>query len=716
MSDQDIRIRIGVVTDASASSVMQPIEQSVRRTRRAIDAEMRAASKAIASEMQKGTTSGERAWQKLEREVEREAEQILKAQERAEKLAAREFERGEKAKTQSAKKEAQERERIAARAAREQARTEKAAAREVENLRKAREKAAPFYQQDMFGSGGAIGVGRRAGIRVSRGTAMAWGLTGRAASAAMGIGRDILGGIGVDTDLSSLVAKSQEQQSLATKISNSGYVPGTDLVAPGTILSEARAAGNATGTDTTEVLKAIQDFVGKTGDLRTARDTIGDMAKLSRATGTDLSDMANAAAEVANNLQGVPDKAAATKQIMQQIAGQGKLGAVEIKDLASQMAKLASTSAQFKGGAAKNLATFGVIAQEAKLHGGAASATQAATSTMALANTLTTKSTIRHWKEMGLTPFSDAKQTTLADPKELIIAALKRTGGNLEALKTLFPSSQGMRAVRGFANVFNAAGGGKKGEQAVRDEFDTLSKAQLDNAEVSRAFAASMQNSDAQVTVFNNKMAEVAEQLAGAVLPAFKDLAPAVVNTTTAFVNAVDEFMGTKAPREQQEAISTEITAIQDRGKVQRSVQRDPATGQLTMPAESQQLLQSDASKLAERLLRQKKIVAEDHEVAAGLGERLSNAHGFMETIEAPSKWLGDLVTGKQSAAKDKERIDRQEQSSLESQQSITNDLLRDIRDKLANGELRVIPRTGPTVSGTGRDPGGADVDQDGGH
>lgn len=720
MSENEIRIRVGIVADASASSVMTPIEQSVRRTRRVIDAEMRAAAKSIAGEMTKGTTSAERSWQKLELELEREANRMLAAQERAQRQATREFERGERQKTAAARREAAQRARI-----------EKEAAREIERERKASEKAVPFYAQDlgkMLGRGGAIGIGRRAGIRVGTGIAVGFGLAGAALSTAAGIGRDFLGGIGVDTELSSLVSKGVDQQSLATKISNAAYVPGTELVSPSTILSEARATGNETGTDTTEVLKALQDFVGKTGDLQTARDTIGDMAKLSRATGTELSDMANAAAEVTNNLGDVPNKAALTKQIMQQISGQGKLGAVEIRDLASQMAKLAATSSKFKGGAAANIATFGVIAQESKLHGGSATATQAATSVMALASSLTTGSTVKHWKAMGLTPFTDKGQTMLSDPKALIVAALKRTGGNLQQLGTLFGGRQAMRAVSGFASIYSEAGGGDKGVKAVEDEFERLTKAQLDNEEVQRAFAASMQTTEAQVTVFNNKMAAVVESLAGNVLPAFEKLAPEVADFAGSLANLVAEATGANQAKADEDAASAAGKGAKDldllngtAGEANAADVGIEGAGNKKVKVYSQEQLDvmnrhgAARGKAMAELQQEAKTRAEQADEAESatawynIGGRIANAGRKalgMESYEDKATRL------RQESASDTQKFDE-----LNTEQRETNKVLRDVY--LAIKEGNAIARrstSAPALGGAGRDSGVADVEQDGGH
>jgi hypothetical protein len=532
----DIRLRVGIAVDSNPAAVMAPIEQAVKRTRKSVEADMRAAGKAVEKETKAGLTSAERSWKQHERDIERMANQILKDEEKTLKASAKAADQAERQKTASAKREAAERIREAKREAQERSRAMAKATHEIER-QKQRE------ARTLGGSGGG-GRQRSRGVNIGAITSSLAGYGGSAVSAAAGLAREFMGGMGVDTDLSSHIAQAQQQQILSTQISNAGYVPGTQLVDPKDILRGARQVGNETGTDATEALQALQAFVSKTGDLDTGRRTLKDMAILSKATGSNLSDMSDAAAEVTNNLEGVPDKAGVTSKIMQQIAGEGKLGAVEIKDLASQMAKLASASSRFQGGAVANIATLGVLAQESKLRGGSASATQAATAVTAFASTLGKGATLKNWRAMGITPYADKGNTTLSDPMSIIKAALRATNGNQEKLNKLFPSEQAKRGVYGFANVFNEAGGGAKGLAAVDEEFKRLSEAMLANEEVQRAYAARMKDSDSSVTTFNNHMTEVAGQLASAVLPAFEGLAPRVVAATTSFADMVSELTG----------------------------------------------------------------------------------------------------------------------------------------------------------------------------
>jgi len=357
------------------------------------------------------------------------------------------------------------------------------------------------------------------------------GAAAYAGRAAMGLAR----GAGIDTSFESLVAKNVNEEKIAQQIANSGYMPGMagpngKIVARQSLLAETRQTGMETGTERGELLEGMQKFVGLTGDLNLARGLMGDLAKLSRATGASFADVASSSAEVANVLGDIPDKGHATLAIMQQIAGQGKLGAVEVRDLATQMAKIATQAVKFKGGAAENIALLGVVAQEAKGRGGATNAAQATTAVARFADQLTQKTVIRKMDAAGINVFADKGHTQLKQAPEVIKAILSYTKGDLGKLSGLMQSSIARKAIGGFADIYSKTNGTDEQKiAAVTAEFSRLQSAQLTTEEVTRAFGESMETSEARAKVFNEKMAEVADGIRGQLGPAlFTYLLPAI--------------------------------------------------------------------------------------------------------------------------------------------------------------------------------------------
>lgn len=632
----EIRIKVGVALDANAEAVLAPIERASKRVKKTVESEMGAAGKAVGDHTMAGARKAAAALEKLESDARREAARILKAHVTAEKEL-----------TRAKAHEIRERERAERQAATARERIERDAARAIVAARKNEEKrqANSLLRRDILTGkaiqpgGGAIGIGRRAGIRTSKGVALAYGLGGRALSSMTDIGLDFAHGLGADTDLGSHVQKAQAQRSLANKISASGYVPGTNLVDPNEIIAKAREVGNATGTDTSDALEALEAFVGKTGELKTGLESMEHLAVLSKATGTHLADMSNAAAEVSNQLGDVPNKGKVVYEIMKQIAGQGKLGAVEIKDLASQMAKIGAAASRFAGGAEKNIATLGAIAQEAKLRGGAASATQAATSVTAFATGLTKGATFKNWRTFrapvkgqpgkfeGLNPYTDSSHRELSDPMEIIKAGISATRGDQTKLSKLFPSSQGFRAVSGFASVYNQAYSSTKGTdeqkdiagiKAITDEFERLKSAQLDELEVHRAFAKTMQQGDSKAAIFNNKMTEIADRLTAVVLPHLDEFGNVLEHTAETVAGAFEAIFPEAKRQSQSETAEGLVGKEKATENVLKKTEIDKATGKKIYSAEAfdvakNQMVQRNASiaKLQQQVAEERSGAAE---------------------------------------------------------------------------------------------------------
>ena len=437
-----------------------------------------------------------------------------------------------------------------------------------------------------------------------------------AASYAARVASNLATGIGVDTDFASMMSHVTAQQKVAQQISNSGYMPGQDgangqIVGSRALMQQARAVGNATGTDTGDVLGGLQAFVKKTGDLDLGRRSLEGMAKLARATGTSFEETADAAAEISNHLGDIPNKGEAVQSVMRQIAGQGKMGAVEISDMARQMAKIAATANSYEGGGAKNIAILGVLAQEAKLQGGATTASQAATSVASVATDLSKSTTMRNWRKYGISAFTDDSHRTLKSAPEIIKLAIQASGGDLQKLGELMPNKASARGLRGFANVYTEHGGGTAGLQAVDDEFKRLVSQQMRTEEVDRAFAESMKLSEAKVTIFNNKMQEVAEQFAGALLPAFEQLAPAVLGASEAVARfATSMFVG-GATGDQRSAQELEADSIKHMSLLRSTSHRD-ARGNMVYDEKVVQMIKQDVERRGQLMPKLKQDVYAD--------------------------------------------------------------------------------------------------------
>jgi hypothetical protein len=363
----------------------------------------------------------------------------------------------------------------------------------------------------------------------------------RTMRAAGGFALSMAKGAGVDLDMGRMVGKSVEMGKAAQDLSNSAYQPGEKgaagrRVAASTIESEAMSAANKAALDPMRALEGMQAFVSTTGDLQTAREIIGELGVLSRATGTDFGDMVAASGEVSAKLGDIPNKGEAVLSVMRGLAGQGKLGAVEIRNVAKEMANVGSVAGAFQGTAQENMIIIGAMMQEARQRGGAKSAAVAANSVATFASYVTSQKGIKNLAAGGVQPWADKGHTKILNPETIILGALMKSNGDLGKLSSMFRDKMAMRSVTGFAQLYNDTKGSQTEKlDAVRNEFTRLKSAAMGQGEVEDSFNASMKTTEAQVQLFNNKLAQVGAEIAGKLLPSLIKLGPTVIAGVEAF-------------------------------------------------------------------------------------------------------------------------------------------------------------------------------------
>lgn len=500
----EIRIRVGAAIDASVTTVFPKIEQAANRSAKAIEREQSRSAKQAALA------------------IEQEERRKMLIRERSALMAG-----------QLAARQASSEIREAQRAERERIQSEKRVQREAE-----RDQARAVQERERFQRRLKLGA---VGYTVHKAFG-AVSFLGRMRS-------DLMRGAGINAlDPGALAASYVSRQKLAQDIANSGYLPGTAGANgvrqnAGDLMTQAGAVGKAAGIDPEKALEGLQKFVAITGDLETGRSVLGDMAKMARATGSNMEDVVTAAGEISAKLGDVPNKSEAINAIMRQIAGAGKLGAVEMRDFAKQLASVAAVAPQFGGDVQKNIGEMGVLLQEARQRGGAKSAPQAATAVTAFANVFTKKARVKAYREATGHDVFDA-QGKLISPEQLIMESLRASSdksGKVDQVKLggIFGSTQAMRAVRGFQNVYTAAGGGEAGLKAVHEEFERLRKATMSQADVDEAFNKSMETTEGKVARFNALMTETGDKMLASLLPAVVEMAPAALSVVQAFAGLV---------------------------------------------------------------------------------------------------------------------------------------------------------------------------------
>jgi hypothetical protein len=235
------------------------------------------------------------------------------------------------------------------------------------------------------------------------------------------------------------------------------------------------------------------------------------------------------------------------------MAGQGKVGAVEMKDLAKYGGRLAAASQAFGGNAGQNLGDMGALAQLSVARGGASSAAEAATSVAGFANTLKTPARVKEFKAHGVDIFAKGGgfKSVLDILKDSSSAAVERGGTEAPLeFKKMFANVKGGQsadpAFQAYIKAFRASmevtksktKADEAGKKAIDELFDSFGKAISENEE-KESFDRSMKTGAAQVQLFNNKMSEIGGQIAGRVLPQLQKLSPFIVSAVEAFAKVV---------------------------------------------------------------------------------------------------------------------------------------------------------------------------------
>lgn len=726
-----LQLRVGASMDRSVATVFEQMKQLGQR-----------ANRAIADEAAKAAKAEEKSWKDAERELarmrsdqQREASKAAKAQERAAKDAAREETRAWKEAERDLSRMRAESVNEYKRHARERAAADREAARESERAANDAARAWVRKREKQQREMKALAQGA---IQMGVGAATSAGRFG------LSVLGDMAQGAGARLDMASHFAAASQMQNNAVQLSNAGYMPSTGgpngmRQDPNELMSDAYRVGNATGTAANDVLGGMSQFVGKTGDLQSARDTIESLAKLSKATGANLMDMSDAAADVSNQLGDIPDKGARIKDVMMAIAGQGKLGAVEIKDLASQMAKVASAAQMMQGDAGDNIKLLGAIAQESRGHGGSASASQAATSVQSMMAVFSKSARLDAFHNLGVKT-SDQTSGKLRKIDDIIVDTLvatqKKGGHNVDTVNKLFGStfatSQARRAVGGFESIFRSTYATSNGSEqdklaaatkAVREEFDRLKRVQMSEEELRESFAASMETGQSKAEEWNNTMQQLAADTQKELFPALIGLAPALINATKAIASiAVDIWGVKKAPSE-------------DLDKANASTHKDVRNiaGMLQQPDR----MTPEDFDTAEKLLKKRKETlagkrqSAETEVASlkaqqksqgdggGVGDWLQETAGqasegnwgsALMTLVAPtdsSKWQSvQARKGNISSAEESLKETKAEEREVDDQlQALrdTHDFLRHGNDLLDTIAKNTTPKkTGPTAGGPG--------------
>lgn len=528
-----LEIKVGASVDRNLQIAYRPLIEAAKAATAAIAAEGKKAGRAISTETKKGVSAADKEFEQLYRDVSGKFPAAMTAGTNAVKKFGKEAQ----ASFAETKRKFQELARS----------TEQEMNRIATNRGNRQGMGSMLY--NAAGGTSAIGAGFSSAGRLGLGVARA------AASKAFSLAGSLARGAGVETDVGSIFKKNVDLETAAQNLSNQGLIASdkrnNTRVHKNILMGEALDVAEATGSDANTVIAGLEKFTSKTGDLRTGRDILKQMSIYSKASGSSLDDMMDAAGDLAGQLDGVENKGEAIQNLMRAFSGQGKLGAVEIKNLASQMSKIAASSGRFEGGT-QSIIQFGVLAQMARQRGGAPTATSAAQATVSFANTFSKERRLKAFAEMGVD--TEGKGGKVKSVKQLLLEALpaaekagKGIGKGFDlAMGKMIADAKARQVFLGFEAIYKEQGGGQKGIQAVTDAFERLEKAAIADEEVMASFNRAMKTSESQADVFNTQIRKAALQMQQDLAPAMAALAKELVPLVKKLASWVGHVTGDK--------------------------------------------------------------------------------------------------------------------------------------------------------------------------
>lgn len=307
-------------------------------------------------------------------------------------------------------------------------------------------------------------------------------------------------------------------------------------------LTTARLVGNESGLGKGAVLGAMGRVQAISGRFDIAREMAPYMAELSDASGAELGDVGETTGQVLQSvmlqLKHVKDpqkrKAEAMRQtraIMDVVAGQAKIGSIEMPEMAKHMASLMSASASYKsaGGTADTVNTLGALMQTA-MAGGASTPAESANAIKRFTDDITDKGSKARgvYKKLGVDVFNYEKidgkrtRTSVRDPAAVLTDTMKKSHGDLGTLNKLF-GVRGRKVAAGFRKLYTDAGGGDKGVKAIMDQIEMFRSQKMSDRE-RRESAAFTRNDPARA--WDREMVKLKDEVGQKLLPVLIRVTP----------------------------------------------------------------------------------------------------------------------------------------------------------------------------------------------
>lgn len=378
------------------------------------------------------------------------------------------------------------------------------------------------------------GLGFGGGGMESASPSMKGSISGFAVGAGMAIvSTAVSAGMAIVNKGVDLTRDAYDVNQKALSLSVSARDAGGKYLDPGALQAEFyKTAADVKGTTANEAGEAAQAFYALTGDINTARSSLATFATVARATDGSMVEVAQSAASISQQFK-ITDPGE-MQDVFATLVYQGKAGAIELKDLAHGLQKLAAAGAAFGLKGTSGIKTVGGLTQIARR--GTGSADQAFTAVENIFAHISEKSKVLEKEHVKVYEGKGANKHT-RDIKDILVDTIAKVGGSdiakkNEKLQSIF-GMEGIRGIKPLISIYQDAYTGLKGKDgkdptkkermeagmaALREEMDKAINSTAKWADVVSDAAQKQQTAGAQWTAameqFKGKLStEVLPQL-----------------------------------------------------------------------------------------------------------------------------------------------------------------------------------------------------------
>lgn len=349
-------------------------------------------------------------------------------------------------------------------------------------------------------------------------------------------------------------------QDIAGRLSINSRGAGQRFVDP-TVLRKEFEAASVPGVSAASIAEGASAYVGKTGDLATARANAKTFATVASASGADVRDVYSTAADLGEKFD--VKNLDEMKEALAALTFQGKAGAFELKDASRTMGELSAAAGAFGiGKGVQAVKTLGGLAQIARRASG--SAEEAATSVQSMFTELQSKGGSLKAKH-GVSVYKDGKARDITD---IITDSIVKIGGTditkkMSGLTEVF-GIRGMRAINPLVSAANEAslGAGPNATAAEREAAmrAAVTKMLRDNidaggdwTEVQKDAAQAQKATSARLEQAWQDIVTATGPLLDAVLPGAVEGITALTKVSLELVNALGPIIAALKPKDEQQ-------------------------------------------------------------------------------------------------------------------------------------------------------------------